>query len=714
MSKKLLLVLPIFLLIFISVKAQTWSTVGKKSITDSSSFSLAMVMDNNGIPYIAYSNESSGKITVSKFIDNKWIDLGNAGYTDAFISPGALAIDGSGNLYIGYIENADSMRLMIKKYNGSDWVTIGPSLIRSSQYFIKILIDMNEVPHIMFMPEGDAVIPAVLKYNGSEWISLGEKYSGNSVYISNIGEFPGFALDTNNNPYIAFSDYKNSNKTTVITFDGTEWVPVGAEGFSPNFAFFPSLTIDAGGTQYIAFVDGAKLFKASVMKFNGISWEYVGAAGFSESVTKWTEIAIDGNGTLYVGFADRLYGYKATVMKFDGANWTVLGSAGFSDGEIDFLNIALDKNGIPYVSFIDNTNFNKITVMKFAELKPPEIPNITAPINGGKNISINPTLSWNAAEGASDYSLQVSTSQDFGVLLYDKTEIKNTEFSLTDLSIFTKYYWRIKSVNEDGESPWSEIRFFTTINSFEINVNITGIGTVTKTPDLESYNFGTTITLTAVPEYGYFFSDWNGDTSGINNPLTFTVDTSKNITANFVIMKYILLASSNDFGKIEPADTVYVNHGSDQTFQFKPNSGCAFHKLVIDGDSVQIDSTNYTLKNVISNHVIFAEFFEVTIVKDNGHIPTEYLLTQNYPNPFNPNTTINYSLACESHISLVVYNVLGEVVQKLVSEIQAPGYYETNFNGNNLTSGIYILKINANSVDGNQKFNNTIKLVLTK
>ena len=82
-----------------------------------------------------------------------------------------------------------------------------------------------------------------------------------------------------------------------------------------------------------------------------------------------------------------------------------------------------------------------------------------------------------------------------------------------------------------------------------------------------------------------------------------------------------------------------------------------------------------------------------------------FSLEQNYPNPFNPSTTIKYSIAERSHVTIRVMNLLGqEVHAPLVDEVEVPGTYQIDFtDADNLPSGTYIYRMDAGTFTASKR-----------
>ena len=94
-------------------------------------------------------------------------------------------------------------------------------------------------------------------------------------------------------------------------------------------------------------------------------------------------------------------------------------------------------------------------------------------------------------------------------------------------------------------------------------------------------------------------------------------------------------------------------------------------------------------------------------------VPKEFALHQNYPNPFNPITTINYDLPQQAHVNLMIYDILGREVVKLVSSEIPAGYQSVIWNTRNsfgtpVSAGIYFYQIQT------KDFVKTKKMVLLK
>jgi len=79
----------------------------------------------------------------------------------------------------------------------------------------------------------------------------------------------------------------------------------------------------------------------------------------------------------------------------------------------------------------------------------------------------------------------------------------------------------------------------TTYYTLDISVSPEGAGSIEKTPDLDQYPEGTTVTLTAIPNSGYVFDHWSGDISGNENPVTVVMNSNKTITAVFEVQPEI-------------------------------------------------------------------------------------------------------------------------------------------------------------------------------
>jgi hypothetical protein len=119
-------------------------------------------------------------------------------------------------------------------------------------------------------------------------------------------------------------------------------------------------------------------------------------------------------------------------------------------------------------------------------------------------------------------------------------------------------------------------------------------------------------------------------------------------------------------------------------------------------EEIQIDLSSQPVVNGVDITII-----TTGIKEDENAIPESFKLSQNYPNPFNPTTKIKFSIPSNQNpllggargglVTLKVYDVLGNEVSTLVNEQKSPGEYEVEFNGSNLSSGIYFYQLKSGS-----------------
>lgn len=96
-----------------------------------------------------------------------------------------------------------------------------------------------------------------------------------------------------------------------------------------------------------------------------------------------------------------------------------------------------------------------------------------------------------------------------------------------------------------------------------------------------------------------------------------------------------------------------------------------------------------------------------------GSIPVNFNLKV-YPNPFNPSANFEFFITANSDVEIVIYDITGKMVEKLLSEKLLTGKYTFIFNGADLSSGVYFYKTKIKPLNGNPPFITSGKLVLVK
>ena len=183
-------------------------------------------------------------------------------------------------------------------------------------------------------------------------------------------------------------------------------------------------------------------------------------------------------------------------------------------------------------------------------------------------------------------------------------------------------------------------------------------------------------------------------------PIQLSSFTGTPLSNGHVRLDWTTLSEINNYGfevqrkRIEEENYVTLNNG------FVPGHGTTNepHTYTFTDSSATISRWNYRLKVIdLDGTVHYTDPVAVNVLTavTLSQIPTAFALNQNYPNPFNPSTMVRYDLPQATHVTLEVYNMLGQRVATLVDGMEPPGTYGVEWNAAGVASGVYLCRIQA-------------------
>lgn len=269
--------------------------------------------------------------------------------------------------------------MMVQKYKNNTWGNVGPADFSGGEADSISLFVYNDgtsdgKPYVAYKDVYNSQKATVMEFDGTNWDPVGGTpgfTSGmayyTSLYVYNNGTSDGI-------PYIAYDDFANGYKLSVMEFNGTNWVYVGgvpaiSTGNPEYISIFVYDDGTSNGLPYVAYCDGSNSYKATVMKFDSTGWKIVGTSGFSAAQAFFISMQVYNDGTStgipYIAYEDYANNVSSTVMKFDGNNWINVGNAGFTNGYVSYTSLFLNSYGVPYVGMSDFNYSGNVSVMKY-------------------------------------------------------------------------------------------------------------------------------------------------------------------------------------------------------------------------------------------------------------------------------------------------------------------------------------------------------------
>ncbi|MFA7360732.1 MAG: M1 family aminopeptidase [Candidatus Kapaibacterium sp.] len=187
----------------------------------------------------------------------------------------------------------------------------------------------------------------------------------------------------------------------------------------------------------------------------------------------------------------------------------------------------------------------------------------------------------------------------------------------------------------------------------------------------------------------YFFQEW---IYGENYPkYEISWDKFKNPNNTFdVKVKVSQKQNTNPTYFTMPIDLQITSNKGDTTFTVFNNAQVQEFSFTVKDEPLYItlDPDNKILKDKTGDEPVE---------------PIDFKLFQNYPNPFNPETNITYMIREFTDVKLIIYDLLGREITKLVNQKQHPGTYSVPFSPQNLASGVYLYKLISGNITDSKK-----------
>jgi hypothetical protein len=281
---------------------------------------------------------------------------------------------------------------------------------------------------------------------------------------------------------------------------------------------------------------------------------------------------------------------------------------------------------------------------------------LESPLDEAVDVDLEPELIWTVPTRATSFNLEVALDAEFTTVVASESGLTDVSFTLPELDPVTDYFWRVQGENQEGVGEWSETRKFTTI----------GVEPPVAPILISPLNGAAEVSFK--PLFSWNAAD--GATSYklevATNP-EFTTVTTAVVVAQPFFQSSALALGQGYYWRVEARNA---------------------------GGSALSDVWSFTTV--------------IETATEDEEIPEDFSLAQNYPNPFNPSTAIEFAMPQSGHASLIVYNVKGEEVARLVDEFKAAGRHSVRWNASGLPSGVYLYRFRAGS------FTEVRKLTLAK
>lgn len=660
----------------------------------------------------------------------------------------ALAVDDSGNVYVtGYSENLYMLTdYATLKYDSSgieQWEARYEGPIGLFDEATAISVDTAGNVYVTGRSMSSVVLfqdydYATVKYNASgvqQWVARYD-WSGDNDDIP-----IGLVLDRTGNVYVTGYSANTENHYDYATIkyndSGVEQWAARYNGLGISTDLPTDIAVNDNGRIYVtgrslSCTDG---YNYATLGYNASGEEQWVAIfnGAGNSVDVPTAMAVDDNGDIIItGRSTGLgTGYDYATLKYNDSGvqqWLVCyNGPGNSDDRATALTV--DIAGNVYVtgfSWDSGTNEDYATVKYNAS----GVEHWVARYNGSGN--------WNdeamalAVDGSGNvyvtgFSYGNGTNKDYATVKYNASGVQqwvahyngpgNSDDDATALAVDVNGYIYVTGYSKDSNSNYD----YATIKYDNLGIQqwvtrYNGPGnSIDKAFDLAVDKFGN-VYITGYSEgsgTGYDYATVKYDASGVEqwvaryNGQGNSEDQATALWVDRAGNVYVTGYSKGSNTNYDFATVKYDPSGAEQwvaRYNLLGNSDDRAMSLKVDSSgNVYVTGYSYVHGSSIYTTIKYIQT-PTGVVEVPLGVPRQYRLLQNYPNPFNPSTTIEFTLISASEVSLVIYNVAGQEVDRLINHRRmTQGSYQVEWVPRSLPSGVYFYRLSANGFSQSRK-----------
>ena len=153
---------------------------------------------------------------------------------------------------------------------------------------------------------------------------------------------------------------------------------------------------------------------------------------------------------------------ETTLDNMDETNLTIMIYTAASETPVVLGNVQVFEDQNQVQGEADVFGYVFLAYEEQGPTEPPVPPTPLQPPNGDDNLPLTFTMRWSAVDNAYDYDLQIATDSDFMNMFLEAENMTQTSRQIGGLAPATRYHWRVRAGNSQGQSPWSEIFIFNT------------------------------------------------------------------------------------------------------------------------------------------------------------------------------------------------------------------------------------------------------------